>query len=302
VEVTVTRQDGTPAPGAAVIVTHSSGRQTYAPADEEGVAVFDLPEGAYSLRIVQDGQHGEAAVEVGDAAVQVPVRLQDGRKLYIFMGTTGNYECDPSSLASFSILEDAIRAKYPDAVYLTGEDRYSAQFRDGDALMSVEIFLESYTSDEAYFASEMKVTFKTYQECITAWDMDEGGQEINIEFADGNICSVRVRNEYDYEYTDSACVVTESYYAVQRDRHLCKYADWADAWEYGYTMDTILSTSSESRVKAKGAGTAIEKFWNSLSATRFRDYQVYMEEIFPYVDLWMSREWNQGVDQLASAD
>ena len=298
-EILVTREDGSVAKGAAVIATHSSGRQEYEPTDESGLAVLYLPKGSHSLRIFQDGQHAQVQIEIVDQPVQKKLQLKKERKLYIFLDVSGDFDCTPKELAFFSTLEDALKKTYPEAVYLTADNRYDAQFRDGDGLLTVEVFVESYTSPEQYFASEVWASFKVYQECITVWDTDGGGEEIEIEYADGNMCSIKVRNDYDYDYKNDVCVITESYYQLQRDRHFSKFSCWANSLGYGYTMDRVLSTSTEQQIKAPGAGTKLTAFWSDTNETRYRDYLTYAQELFPYVDLWMSGDWNQNIDQLA---
>lgn len=300
VEIFVSREDGSPAQGAAVIATHSSGRQEYEPTDENGVAVLYLPKGKHSLRVLHDGQHGNAEVEIDDAPIKKNVQLKDQRTLYIFLGASGGYDVNPNELTHYSTFEKAIKDRYPDAVYLTPENRYDVEFRDGDALLSVEVFIENYTSSNQYFASEVWIHFNTYQECLTVWDTDEAGEEIDIEYADGNMCSVRVRNEYDYEYKNSVSVITESYYMVQKDWHLRKSSNRADPWGYDYMMDIVLTTGTERRIKAPGAGTKAETFWFDVNSNRFSDYLMYTEQVYPYVDLWMSEKWNEEIEQLAS--
>ena len=132
------------------------------------------------------------------------------------------------------------------------------------------------------------------------WNMDEAGIEIDMEYVDGNMCSIQVRNEYDYEYKDSSSVITESKYIVQSDWHLCKYSDRADAWGYGYTTESVLSNSKEEQLKAPGAGMKSEAFLFDINSNRFRDYLTYAKELFPYVDLWMSGNWNADIEQLTS--
>ena len=146
-----------------------------------------LPKGDYSLEVFQDGQHGKDSVVIDGEAVKKNVVLQDRRKLYVLFDTAGDYDGDVSALAHISALMEALKAKYPNAVYLTAENRYDVDFCDGDALLTVEIFVENYSSTDRYFASEAHVCFKTYQQNLTAWDTDEGGEDIDLEFADSNV-------------------------------------------------------------------------------------------------------------------
>lgn len=298
VEILVTREDGSVAKGAAVIATHSSGRQEYEATDEKGIAVLNLPKGQYAIRVFQDGQQGTVELEIGREPVKTTVQLKDERKLYILFETTGSDEGDAGDLQGGSVLVDAIMEKYPDAIYLTSENRYDYVFRDGDALLTIEILVENYTSAQQYFASELWVDFKTYQECITVWDTDENGEELEMEYADGNMCSIKVRNEYDYDYKNGVSVITESYYSVQKDLHLSKYSSQADVWGYHYTMERVLSNSADQRVKAPGAGMKLDAFFTEENAIRYRDYLAYAQQLFPYVDLWMSGDWNAKIEQL----
>ena len=298
VRIFATREDGTPAPGAAVIATHRDGWQEYAPADAKGLAELCLPEGEYSVQILCDGQHGTAELAVGAEPVEKCVQLADNRVLYILLKASGGYAGDLSALEGYSALKAAIQEKYPDAVYIT--DRYDVTFRDGDALLSVEFFVEDPSFSNRYFVSEAWIHFTAFQQSITAWDMDGNGQEIDTEYIDGNMCGILVRNEYDYEYKNSVSVITESFYTVQKDWHFGKSSAWANPWAYGYTMENVLSNSSEQRTKAPGAGMKAEAFWSGVNATRFRDYLTYVEQMFPYVDLWMSGNWNEGIEQLVS--
>ena len=294
----VTREDGTAARGAAVIATGSDGYQEYEPADENGLAVLKLPAGRYTVRLFLDGQHGEAQVEIADGPVEQAVQLKDQRKLYILLEVSGGYDCQPDELSDFSVLEDALKARYPEAIFLTSENRYDAQLRDGDALLSVTVFVENYRDPDGYFASEMWVNFTACQECVTAWDRDEGGEEIDIEYMDGNVCSVQIRNDYDYEYQDGVSVITESFYQIQQDWHLSRFTPMADAWSYGYQMDTVRSTSAEQRVKAPGAGMKTEAFQTDINSARYQNYLTYGQTLFPYVDLWISGAWNGEIEQL----
>jgi hypothetical protein len=301
VEILVTREDGSVAQGAAVIATHSSGRQEYAPTDENGIATLYLLKGKYFIEVCRDGQHGTIDVEVASEPIQKKLQLKDHRTLYVLVDASGSYDGEPDELANYSILPDAIRAKYPKAVYITSQNLHDVEFRDGDALLSVELFVENYTSNEQYFASEICINFRAYQESITVWDIDEYGEEIEVEYVDENMCSIQVRNEYDYEYKNSVSVITESYYVVQKDWHLSKYSNWANDWGYGYTTERILSTSNEQQTKAPGAGMKTEAFWAEINSNRLNDYLTYLEQIFPYVDLWMSGKWNAGIEQLTTA-
>ena len=299
VELLVTCEDGSVAKGAAVIATHISGRQEYEATGDDGVAVLYLTRGKHTLRVFRDGQHAEAQIEIVDQPIQKKLQLKKERKLYISLDASGDYDCAVNELAFFSTLEKALKETYPDAVFLTADNRYDTQLRDGDGLLTVEVYVENYTAPDQYFASEVWVSFKAYQECITVWDTDEGGEEIEIEYADGNICSIKIRNEYDYDYKNDVCVITESYYQLQRDRHFSKFSGWADALGYGYTMDRVLSTSTEQRIKAPGAGSKLESFWSDTNETRYRDYLTYAQELFPYVDLRMSDAWNREIEQLS---
>lgn len=298
-KISVTFEDGTPASGAAVIATHSSGHQAYAPTDENGTAVLQLPEGQHSIRVFRDGQRGNAEIEIGDEPVEIKISLKDARTLYVLLGAAGSYQGDPNALAYYSTLEKAIKSQYPHAVYLTAENRYDAKYLDGDALLAVEVFVENYASSDLYFPSEIRIDFTTYQECIAVWDKDEG--TVETEYAEGNVCRIKVRNEYDYEYKNGAGMISEAYYWVQKDWHLRKYADWADSWGYGYTTDIVLSTGTEHRIKAPGGGMEEEAYRLDLTETRFRDYLTYTQQLFPYVDLWMSGKWNGEIEQLAAA-
>ena len=300
-QIRVTCEDGSVAQGAAVIATDSDGRQEYESTDSNGVAEVYLPKGKYSLQVMRDGQYGNTELEISDRPVEKKVSLKDERVLYILVGTSGSYEGEPGELTGFSTLVDGIAAKYPKAVYITSENRHDVKFRDGDALLSVKVLIEQYTANDQFFAGEVKIDFTAYQESVTAWDMDEGGEEINTEFIDGNVCSLRVRNNYDYEYRDAVSMVTESYYSVQTDLHLSKYSIYADSWSYGYTLQNVRSTSTEQRPKAPGAGKEMEAFWYDVNEMRFRDYLTYAQQVFPYVDLWMAGNWNEGIEQLVSA-
>lgn len=298
VEILVNREDGSYAQGAAVIATHSSGWQEFEPTDEMGIAVLSLPEGAYSLRVVHDGQQALAQLEVSNQPVKKNVSLKDERKLYVLFDASGK---NPEELASYSILVDAIKAQYPYATYITPEERYRVDFRDGDGLLSVEIMVENYASGAQYFAGEMRASFCTYQECFSVWKTDELGEEIEAEYADGNLCSIKVRNEYDYEYKNGDCIIGDSKYYVQKDWHLSRYSTRADAWGYRCESELVASTGTERWLKAPGAGKEINAFWYTYNENRFRDYLVYMEELFPYVDLWMSEDWNEEIEQFTSA-
>ena len=300
VEVSVVRADGSVARGAAVIATDRDGWQEYGVTDESGVAALVLSEGKHSLRILLDGQHEVVALEVGGAPVRTQVRLKDDRSLYILMEATGSRSGDLEALADISLLTEAIRARYPDAVYIRPEERHEIAFRDGDALLSVEVQVENYTADDRYFAGGVVAGFRGYQQTITVWDLDEAGKEIDIEYIDGNMCSVQVRNEYDYEYRSGVAYITGSGYVIQKDYHLSKYSSWADPLGYGYTEERVPGTSSEQRIDASGTGMRMDVFLSDTNAARYRDYAAYVEKLFPYVDLWMSGDWNGRIEALAS--
>lgn len=299
-EILVTCQDGSAARGAAVIATHSSGRQEYEPTNEDGLAVLHLPEGTHTLRVFRDGQHGTLEVEVKDEPQRKSLQLKDERMLYILLETSGGYDGDPKDLANCSTLVDAIMAQYPNATYITKENHHNVAFRDGDALLTVELLVENYTSNEQYLAGQIFAEFKTYQESITVWDTDEGGEEIESEFIDGSTCSIQVRNDYDYEYRDTVSMVTESYYVIRKDWHLSKYSCRADGLGYGYDQEGIRSTSTEKRIKAPGAGKGLEIFCSDVNATRYDDYLEYVRQVFPFVDLWMTGNWNDEVQDLTA--
>ena len=293
----VTREDGTVASGAAVIATGLDGYQEYEPTDEHGLAVLNLPKGSYAVRIFLDGCHADAELEMGDSPVEMQIQLKPQRQLYILFEASGDHDCPPGELGDYAILEKAIKAQYPEAVYLTPEERYNVRFRDGDALLSIKVFVENYTAADQYFASEIWVNFTAYQECITVWSKDEGGEEIEIEYLDGNVCSVQIRNDYDYEYQNSVCIITESFYHVQRDWHLSKFAPRADAWGYGYELDTVRSSSADQKVKAPGAGMKAEAFWAGVNSSRYQSYLTYAQQLWPYIDLWLSGNWNEEIEQ-----
>lgn len=300
VDVTATWEDGSVVQGAAVIATDSYGRRKYGLTNEEGVVTLDLIEGKQSLRFLQDGQRGALELDVSGPS-QENIQLKDDRVLYVLLGASGTHDIELHELEGFSILEEGIRSAYPDAVYIDHEDRYGIQFHDGDALLSVEVLVEYDTVTGRYHASEVSVDLRTYQETVTLWDMDEAGVEVDIEYVDGNVCSVKVRSEYDYEYKDSASIITGSYYTVQKEWYLSKHSDWADTRGYGYTTDPVLSTSVERRVDAPGKGMEMEAYLTDVASARFGEYLKYAEQVFPYVDLWMTGDWNDGIEQLASA-
>ena len=300
VELVVTQADGSVAQGAAVIATDRDGRQEYGATDENGVAVLDLPEGRYSLRFLRDGQREDLELGVVGGDVRKEIRLKDDRVLYICLRASGAYTGDPGTLSGFAVLEDAIRSRYPDAVYITSEDLYDIGVRDGDALLSIEVLVENYTADDRYFAGGIIAEFRAYQESITVWDLDDAGKEIELGFIDGNMCSVRVRNEYDYEYREGTAHITGSEHVVQKDYYLSRYTVWADPLGYGYTEERVPGTSSEQRIKSPGAGMEMDSFLYDMDPTRYHDYATYVEKIFPYVDLWMSGAWNSRIEDLAS--
>ena len=297
-EIFVTREDGSIACGAAVIATDSRGRQEYEPTDERGKATLELPRGVYSLQVFLDGQRATAELQIDGEDVETTVQLQDQRTLYILLNVTGEYDCAKEELAGYSVLVEGIKAKYPDAVYLTSESRYDEAIYDGDALLTVEAFVEYFIAPDQYYLSEVWANLTTFQTCITVWDTDDGSEELEIEFADGNTSSIRIRNDYEYGYKDSMTVISESYYQVKRDWHFSQYTGRADQWSYGYTMETVASTASERKVKTLGAGMKAESFWFELNETRYQDYLGYVQELFSFVDLWMSGNWNEEIREL----
>ena len=293
VQFVVTLEDGSVALGAAVLATHSSGRQVFAPTAEEGIATLELLSGMHAVHFVCDGQTTDLEIQVDDDSLRKTVQLQDRRKLYILMSAAGAYESDARDLAGFSVLENTIKEKYPNATYLTDATQYDVDFNDGDALLTIEIFVENYITNEQYFASELRVRLQTYQECITTW-----GEEVETDFFDGSTYNLRIRNDYDYDYKDSVSVITGSYYVIQKNWHVGSYSCRADDWSYGYIMDDLRSSTSEQKTKVPGAGMKTESFWFDLNSNRYQDYCGYAEQVFPVIDLWLSDEWNQKIQTL----
>jgi len=291
----VTREDGSPAPYAAVIATHTNGRQEYEPTDENGVAVLYLLEGKHNLRCTHDGQRMESEVELDDEPVEKRVQLKDQRKLYIVFSVPEGGD-NASISAYYSIIVDTIKSRYPNAVYLTYDEFDNTELYDGDSVMEI------YTIIQSPLPTEFRASFYLYNEKITVRDLGkEEGKRIFVDsslFTEG--AGVSVIFGFDTGWDENrGTVLSKSYYEVNKWWTLPKYSKWADSSGCGYNSEYVLDTSIAWQDIAPGVGLKIVDFWLNSYSEFYHDYLMYAEQLFPYVDLWLSGNWNEGIENIA---
>ncbi len=313
--VSVTTEENDPAQYAYVHASYPDGREDKRMTDEDGVAVFYLPNGDNLLKCSFRGQRGSANAMVNGCPTTAKISLEDKQQLFVvynFYNTdTGIY------LPGFHFTElyQILQTNYPDAIYIP-QSEWNSNIRNPQPNYTVEGL------DEAYGVSAGDVILGVSG---SKWqgDMDDGyhvviysvgvcllpqtqQEEEEIAEADGASSEAPVVNEdipytigvyntggyawFDSEYDKSS----REYYVVRG------YYEWDEniwqglKFDKNYRIEQIGTNWSRTEWEdpAPGAGWTRDYYWTHY-AVHMQNYANYVYRCFPYIEVLMNNKWDE---------
>ena len=321
VKVTVMTEEDGPAQYAYVNAKYPDGRTDRKMTDEQGVAVFYLPNGDNTLNCAHQGEKGSGHAFVEDGPTTAKLDLEDKRQLFVCYRFWADH-VNTYPHFDFTEVQNILQMNYPDAVYIH-IDEWQGHIQNS---LHPTWVLGNHTSaglDEAYGIAEGDVilfvqahtgkygvrgyyNFSAWVSVFLLPDMEEEEETTEAVYesqfgVEGDIVAEDVPYMISVYQGDFWTGYNTNYDRNSRETYVTEvfYDNSEKIWQglridKNYRIQEVGTewVTTEWKDPAPGAG---------MSEVAFQDGYImhhdnlanYVFRAFPYIDRLMSGEWNQ---------
>lgn len=316
--VTVVTEENGPAQYAYVNAAYPDGREDRRMTDEDGVAVFYLPNGDNLLKCSFQGQRGSANAMVDGCPTTAKISLEDKQQLFVlYRFWTDDSEYLPGF--EFTEVQSILQTNYPEAIHVNLNEwcshiqnspnpnsvyaNYTAEGLDeaygvgaGDVVLYVQAGYHGV--DNGFYSVDYNVGIFLLPEKQDKERPSESGEETTQTEAAVNedipyLVFVERCNAFTYCDSYSPKEQRESY--VTRAYYDCLEQIWQGLkFDENYRIEEIGTnwSTTEWEDPAPGAGWELNYYYDHRAVHR-QNYANYVYRCFPYIETLMNNKWDE---------